>query len=76
MSDTTDHSEFIEVLRSTRTINSYMAADLLELHDRQGISLDNWSTAQEFVRQQVQISATIDVDLLRRAKDIPHPNGA
>lgn len=51
----TNHSEDIKFLRSeaesgTTTDNSLvLAADLLELHDNTGISLDNWASAREYV---------------------------
>ena len=48
----TDHSEIIETFRSLGTFNADMAADLLEMHDRQSLSLDNWDVAIAFVNAQ------------------------
>lgn len=47
---TTDHSKYIAALREHNSIQSSLAADLLEIHDATGISLDNWDNAQEFIR--------------------------
>lgn len=46
----TDHSEYIRALREHNSVQSCLAAELLEMHDATGISLDNWSNAQEFIR--------------------------
>ena len=46
----TDHSQYIDALREHNSIQSCLAADLLELHDRTGISLDAWDNAREFIR--------------------------
>lgn len=32
----------------------FLAADLLELHDRTGISLDDWTAAREFVERRMR----------------------
>jgi len=44
-----DHSQYIAALREHNSIQSCMAADLLELHDRTSLSLDDWGNATEFV---------------------------
>lgn len=49
----TDHSEYIKVLRDHNSISSSVAADLLELHDATGISLDNWDNARQFIRSEL-----------------------
>lgn len=64
---TTDHSEFIKDIRreadewaphaatdfiAANLVNeNRLAADLLELHDQTGISLDDWKSAREFVER-------------------------
>lgn len=53
---TTDHSYEIDILRAHRSIQTALAADLLELHDKTGISLDNWENANAFVSQQVRLA--------------------
>jgi hypothetical protein len=57
----TDHSHAVELLRSRcpsdtspltdDDVWSLLAADLLELHDQQAISLDAWIAAREFVER-------------------------
>lgn len=45
----TDHSKTIKALREEHSINCELAADLLEMHDNTGLSLDNWGNARVFV---------------------------
>ena len=58
MSTTTDHSVAINRLRTAATDGTtspfsglvyQVAADLLEIHDQTGISLDNWRSARTLV---------------------------
>lgn len=44
-----NHGEQIAMLRGRHGLDNQLAADLLELHDRTGISLDDWETARTFV---------------------------
>lgn len=51
---TTNHAEQIERLRRDRpTPENRLAADLLELHDKTGIRLDDWESARTFVESKV-----------------------
>ena len=43
----TDHKYEIDILRSVHTVQAGLAADMLELHDKTGISLDNWENARQ-----------------------------
>lgn len=65
----TDHSREIERLRiasppdtspwlSDQDVARLLAADLLELHDETGISLDAWISAREFVERTAGILIT------------------
>lgn len=47
---TTDHTAQIAALREHNSIQTSLAADLLEIHDATGISLDDWENAREFIR--------------------------
>jgi hypothetical protein len=49
----TDHSYSITALRQVGKTEDMMAADLLELHDQTGISLDNWEVAKTFIRTRL-----------------------
>lgn len=55
----TDHSEEIEDLRKRAGNKDHgantllLAADLLEMHDATGISLDRWATARKFVEDHI-----------------------
>lgn len=53
MATTTNHSGQIEALRDRGTLEDDLAADLLELHDATGISLDNFNSARQFVEQRI-----------------------
>lgn len=82
------HEKFIAVLRkygtggSKRAISMDLAADLLEMHDRTSISLDNWETARRFVRAQLlgliddRDLTMDDVDQIFGRDGFPFPNGA
>jgi len=52
----TDHKYEIDILRSVHTVQAGLAADMLELHDKTGISLDNWENARQFVESQVRLA--------------------
>lgn len=60
----TDHSATIKNLRElSGQVLDYdeagdltVAADLLELHDRQSLSLDEWDSAREFVERRAGIT--------------------
>jgi hypothetical protein len=67
--DMTDHSDVIARLRSLAPpdtspmladaeVRLLLAADLLELHDLTGISLDAWCAAREFVERTAGITVT------------------
>lgn len=63
MATTTNHAGHIYALRermrdaeNPNALEDGLAADLLELHDRTGISLDNWDTARMFVERQIGAS--------------------
>lgn len=45
----TDHSKYIAALRDHNSTTSSLAADLLEMHDRTSLSLDDWTDAQQFI---------------------------
>lgn len=47
----TDHSADIERLRTQQEPAAAVLADLLEIHDQTGLSLDNWSSAQDLAKQ-------------------------
>lgn len=54
------HADEIERLRKLAAVNASasasrlrLAADLLELHDTTGISLDDWQSAREFVEMAI-----------------------
>lgn len=64
------HKKFISALRGQNTVTDDLAADLLELHDRTSISLDNWHSAKEFIRERVRAHGDII------PSDFPFPNGA
>lgn len=58
----TDHSEDIRVLRDVAKQGSHdrqyklqllVCSDLLEMHDRQSLSLDNWKAARALVQGQI-----------------------
>ena len=56
MGTKTDHSKDIEALREeAKTVEPEIkeiyltASDLLEMHDRQSLSLDNWQSARSMV---------------------------
>lgn len=56
MATQTDHSEDIKNLRENddafddHCVDMFnMCADLLEMHDKQSLSLDNWSSARKFI---------------------------
>ncbi len=65
----TDHSRYIAALREHNSIQSSLAADLLEMHDATGISLDDWENAKEFIAMTL---AYIEADGDYRLQ----PNGA
>lgn len=57
---TTNHGEQITAVRkwggwdlSSHAFEFELAADLLEMHDREAISLDNWTSARLFVEKSV-----------------------
>lgn len=50
----TDHSIEIEQLRSIGGTENELAADLLEMHDRTSLSLDNWHSARTFVTERIR----------------------
>lgn len=55
------HSDSISMLREDAeelTINHLLAADLLEMHDRKSLSLDNWGSARKFVEHYIGHSIT------------------
>lgn len=52
----TDHKYEIDILRSKNTNVDAVAADLLELHDKTGISLDDWMNAKAFVTSRVRMA--------------------
>lgn len=82
------HEKFIAVLRkygtggSKRAISMDLAADLLDLHDRTSLSLDNWETARKFVRAQLhgliddRDLTDDDIDQIFGRDGFPFPNGA
>lgn len=55
----TTHREDVTALRhnaeqSANLANELgLAADLLEMHDRRAVSLDNWQNAREFVERHI-----------------------
>lgn len=57
MSKPTDHRKQIEALRTWSNLTTFrsqqlsllVAADLLEMHDRASLSLDNWRSARRLV---------------------------
>ncbi len=59
MAPRTDHNEHIKALhrRAGNVVSQHrataldLAADLLEMHDATGISLDSWPTACQFIEQ-------------------------
>ena len=53
MATTTNHSGSIFALRERGTTEDDLAADLLELHDRTSLSLDNWASAREFIEARI-----------------------
>jgi hypothetical protein len=66
----TDHSHAVTVLRTIPDVNvAVLAADLLEMHDSQSLSLDEWPAANKFVCVQV-LYATGDAGFAIQ------PNGA
>lgn len=68
---TTNHAHAIERLRSEAPsdveavlsdadVAKLLAADLLELHDHEAISLDGWVAAREFVERQADIIVAVN----------------
>lgn len=66
MSTLTDHGKDITRLReraawcrerfgslTQRAVTYELAADLLEIHDQTGLSLDNWASARAFVEHRI-----------------------
>lgn len=47
------HMVYIEALRGAGSPVDLLCADLLELHDATGISLDDWETAKAVIRAQI-----------------------
>ena len=65
---TTDHSGTIHTMREqsatltgpahrTRVLTLALAADLLEMHDATGISLDQWDNGRDFVQAVADVYA-------------------
>lgn len=57
----TDHSQDIKNLRDevhiaapTKKLVLQVAADLLEMHDRQSLSLDNWDSARRMIELLIE----------------------
>jgi hypothetical protein len=67
----TDHKYEIDVLRSRGGLHSTLAADLLELHDKTGISLDEWNSARTFVECEVRMAVRSKAGDMFKV----HPNG-
>jgi hypothetical protein len=76
----TDHSSLIDLLRETVDYSpaNALAADLLELHDRTSLSLDEWESAKEFIRERVRVCLNAkDVsssEIERVLAGVPVPN--
>lgn len=58
----TDHSETITDLRKRESnttqdaLIDFLCADLLELHDRTSLSLDNWVSAKQLIKMRTGVS--------------------